>query len=153
MIREESGLTGRDYVWSIGIDLLKGEHFLWGYGFGYSHIFLGNNEVTGSAGFHNLYLTYLVEGGVILLGCYCLIISYIVKKMCSTWLSQNRVAASFWLSVMFAYHVYYFFEASMPFNNSTYISFSCTVLTFSLPLMYIKIKKYENRNYHISCTS
>lgn len=141
MIREESGLTGRDYVWSIGLDLLKGEHFLWGYGLGYSHIFLGNNEVTGSAGFHNLYLTYLVEGGIVLLGCYFLIISYIVKRMCSTWLSQNRVAASFWLSVIFAYHVYYFFEASMPFNNSTYISFSCTVLTLSLPLMYTKIKK------------
>lgn len=142
MIREESGLTGRDYVWELGMNLLQGEHLLWGYGFGYSHIFLGNNnEVTGSAGFHNMYLTYLVEGGIVLLCCYCLIVFYVVKKICSTWLSRNRILASFWLSVMFAYHVYYFFEASMPLNNSTYISFSITVLALSFPLMYTKIKE------------
>lgn len=141
MIREESGLTGRNFVWELGINLLQGEHLLWGYGFGYSRIFLGNNDVTGSAGFHNMYLTYLVEGGIVLLCCYCLIVFYIVKEMCSTWLSKNRMVASFWLSVMFAYHVYYFFEASMPLNNSTYISFSITVLTLSFPLMYTKIKE------------
>lgn len=141
MIREESGLTGRDYVWELGMNLLQGEHLLWGYGLGYSHIFLGNNEVTGSAGFHNMYLTYLVDGGIVLLCCYCLIVLYVVKKMCYAWLSNNRILASFWLSVIFAYHVYYFFEASMPFNNSTYIGFSIMVLTLSFPLMYTKIKE------------
>lgn len=143
MIREKSGLTGRDYVWELGLKLLRGEHLLWGYGMGYSRISIGNNEVTGSAGFHNMYLTYLVEGGIVFLCCYCSIVFFVARKLCLVWLSRNIELASFWLSVMFAYHVYYFFEASMPLTNSTYIGFSSTVLSLSFPLMFANFKRIQ----------
>lgn len=138
MIREEAGLTGRDLVWAEGLSLLDGSHLWLGYGMGYNSIFLKDSEIVGNAGFHNMYLTYLVDGGIILLVSYIFCIIFVIHNLMKKVYPINENICFYWLSAIFACHVYVFFEAATMFNM-TYICLFLTLFSIYLPLLYTKV--------------
>lgn len=141
MIREKSGLTGRDTLWKIAINLLDIPTLIFGRGIGIDKIVLSNDTISAGVGFHNIYLTYLVSGGIILLSIIIFSIIRIIKKVLI--LVNNKTEKSWIIATIICFLVYVTFEASVFFGISNNVSIIQTLFVFTIPTMIINNNKNQ----------
>lgn len=142
IIRQKSGLTGRDTLWKEAFELLNVPTAIVGRGTGIDKILLAEDTVGHGVGFHNMYLNYLITGGVIILGFMLNIILDVVRKL-YRYLKQDTKIMGCMIGGLIAFLVYPIFEVSSFFTlnlQSTIQTFFCIVL----PLLYIQTYKEEN---------
>ncbi len=134
MIREKSGLTGRDTLWTMAIELIDTPTVLFGRGFGIDKIVLENDFVASGAGFHNMYLTFLLAGGIGILLIFAKIIFSIYREFKRKFAKEDSHLYSWIMGMIAASLAYSSFEACMPFGISM-MSIVQTYMMFTIPLL------------------
>lgn len=116
IIRRESGMTGRELLWRKAVSFINLETVLFGRGLGIERIILKNDDVSAGIGFHNLYLTYLISGGIFMV---CILVRRAMRNIVYLYhgYSRNdRFIYSWGAGTMAAILVYSVFEASTFFS-------------------------------------
>lgn len=139
IVRSDSGITGRDQVYAYGIDRYISNDVLLGSGPQAS-----GNAVTrdiGVVSYHNTALSYLVNGGIILLmivaGVYVLSIRIVLRLK-----NAHRNFGVFFMSLITAYLAYGLFESGLLFIFSPN-SFILSLYTIALPLYFYNYAKKD----------
>lgn len=138
MIRSDSGMTGREVLWDKAMSYLDLPTCIFGRSWGISRILLQDDNVGHGVGFHNMYLTDLITGGVILLLFFLIILSNIWRMINSS--SVNISMKNYFHACMFAFLVYSFFEVTDFFKIGIQQMFQ-TLFCITLPMLYLKINK------------
>lgn len=132
IIRPDSGLTGRDIVYSYGIDRYLSNDILFGTGPQAS-----GEAITSSLGvisYHNTYISYLVNGGLLLLSVNLLIFTVSIKNGIAI-RKFNKEVGTFFLAIITGYVLYGFFENGPLFIFSPN-SFILSLYTVALPVYF-----------------
>ena len=140
MVRSDSGMTGREVLWNKAISYLNIPTCIFGRGWGISRVLLKGDTVGNGVGFHNMYLTYLITGGAILLLFFVTLLLDVWKKLNIKNMDIKMV--NYFQACIFAFLVYSFFEVTDFFKigiQQTFQTFFC----ITLPLLYIKVKQGE----------
>ncbi len=116
MIRKSSGSTGRDTLWNKAFELMDIPTIICGRSIGSEQVILKGDYISQGAGFHNVYIAYMIEGGLmLLLPLFIQILSvfYNVKKNLK---EKHRNVFDWSIATMLAFLVYPLFETSKYFN-------------------------------------
>lgn len=140
MIRSDSGMTGREVLWEKAVNYLNVPTWIFGRGWGISRIILQGDTVGNGVGFHNMYLTDLITGGMILLSFFFILLFSIWKKLNIKNIDIKMV--NYFKACIFAFLVYSFFEVTDFFKIAIQQTFQ-TFFCITLPLLYIKLKQGE----------
>lgn len=141
MIRQNAGMTGRDTLWNKALEYIDIPTILFGRSFGISRILLENDIVSNGVGFHNMYITHIITGGVILLIFYCIILSNIQKTIRKNIKSKEII--NYFTACLIAFLCYGFFEVTDFFKIGIQQIFQ-TYFCITLPLLYLKCEEKRN---------
>lgn len=138
IIRQNSGLTGRDTLWEYGLTYLDRITLLIGRGLGIERTLLSSDTVGAGTGFHNMYLTYLLAGGIPLLAVVSIVflqnIRYLNKFKHQLGIQQSK----FMISVTVGFMVYAYFEV-VNFFMPDITSIILTIFALFLPRAMISL--------------
>ena len=138
MIRSDSGMTGREVLWNEAVSYLNFPTCFFGRGWGISRILLQDDTIGRGVGFHNMYLTDLITGGIILILFFFILIFNVLKSLKSQ--NIDRKMINYFQACIFAFLVYSFFEVTDFFKigiQQTFQTFFC----LTLPILYMKMKE------------
>lgn len=131
IVRSDSGLTNRDQVYSYGLSQYLANDLLFGVG-----PQLAGSSVTKALGvisYHSNYLSYLVNGGLLLLTIFLLIILSALRVSVKL-LKHSRTTGALFIAMILAYLVYGSFETNMLFIFSPN-SFMISIYVAVLPIL------------------
>lgn len=140
IVRPSSGLTGRDIIYSYGIDRYWSNDIIFGTGPQVS-----NEAVVSDMGvvsYHNTYITYLVSGGLFLLSV-ALTIFTVSFKTANTIRKSSKGPGIFFLAILVSYLIYGFFESNPLFIFSPN-SFILSLYAVALPVYYYNHTIFES---------
>jgi len=143
IIRADSGLTGRDYVYSSALNIAQDTNILFGAGYNSSIETL--NQSTGYSSTHNSYLSVLVRGGVILFGMFVMGIIFSIRKILQV-RKSNVQLGDLLLSILVGYLIYSFTESRVFFFSSV-PDFIVTVFVILVPLYLSNWHKVRSVTY------
>lgn len=117
-------------MWGSGIkNLVKNYKVLDGYGIGSTSLFL-RHENFAVESFHNIYIEYLFEGGLVLIGVFVYSIISSIKKIKRVNDTDFRYI---WIAGLISYLLYSSFESGMALFMSNYLSITSTIIFVLLP--------------------
>lgn len=116
MIRSDSGLTGREYLWELALSLIDLPTVLFGRGSGIDRIVLTNDNVSAGVGFHNMYLTYIISVGIIVLIIMVVSTIKLIIKLRRNYAKNNILLFSWTVGCIASMMSYGMFEASLFFG-------------------------------------
>ena len=138
MIRSDSGMTGREVLWNEAVSYLNFPTCFFGRGWGISRILLQDDTIGRGVGFHNMYLTDLITGGIILILFFFILIFNVLKSLKSQ--NTDRKMINYFQACIFAFLVYSFFEVTDFFKIGIQQIFQ-TFFCITLPILYMKMKE------------
>ncbi len=138
MIRSDSGMTGREVLWNEAVSYLNFPTCFFGRGWGISRILLQDDTIGRGVGFHNMYLTDLITGGIILILFFFILIFNVLKSLKSK--NIDRKMINYFQACIFAFLVYSFFEVTDFFKIGIQQIFQ-TFFCITLPILYMKMKE------------
>lgn len=147
IIRKDFGLTTRDILWDMSINLLdSNDSWIWGLGLGKIGEFLEN--VTNVSSVHNFYLETILAGGLVKLIFYLSLIVNSFKKSIRIY-KKDKICGSVFIATIICYLVYGMFE-SVSILGIGLMSNTCTIFMLILPNMYYNYllfsKEVKNEN-------
>ncbi|BCJ96735.1 hypothetical protein acsn021_43040 [Anaerocolumna cellulosilytica] len=134
MIRESSGLTGRDTLWQVAFDLLDTITLWFGRGMGIDRVVLAEDTVGAGVGFHSMYITYLLSGGIILSAVVVVVIGRNLYLIWNKLSKISRPVFDWAVGSIIAFLVYPVFEVSA-FFVLTSPSLIQTFYVLTIPLL------------------
>lgn len=143
MIREESGMTGRDSLWMLALSFLNLPTVIFGRGFNISRLLLRNDTIGGGVGFHNMYLTHIVSGGIFMIFFFISIIKNVYNSIKKS--NMNDSLKRYFISCIISFLIYSIFEVTDFFKISLQQTIQ-TMFCITFPILYINIKKGEKKN-------
>lgn len=135
VIRDDSAVLARGDVWQVGFSLLQGGRLFFGYGEGASMQLLATSAISQYT--HNALLTLLLDGGLIKVGLWLLVATFVLRRLRGVHAHSPSVY-SWFLAINVSGLAYSMFESVTWFDASA-VSFIYTVLSLSTLLL------YENR--------
>ena len=141
MIRSDSGMTGREVLWNEAVSYLNFPTCFFGRGWGISRILLQDDTIGRGVGFHNMYLTDLITGGIILILFFFILIFNVLKSLKSQ--NIDRKMINYFQACIFAFLVYSFFEVTDFFKIGIQQIFQ-TFFCITLPILYMKMKEHND---------
>lgn len=145
MIRGSSGLTGRDTLWRMATQLLDNPTLIFGRGLGIDRLVLKGDTIGAGISFHNMYLTYLVSGGIILLSIIIILFLKTFLMFRKQYAVRDRALFDWAVAGMFAFLVYPMFEVSS-FFGMNYASIIQTFFVFTIPMMLVNCSRKEKES-------
>lgn len=139
LIRYSSGLTGRDKLLKIGIDIFLGGNIL--FGNGYVNPTKIVYSIAGNGSFVNTYVTMLVNGGIVMIMFFIISIIFSYKNIKSI-KKDNKKLYIIFMSVIISYLVYAVGENLRIFAKDMN-NYLATLYTILLPLYLLN---YYNKN-------
>jgi len=130
VVREDSGLSGRDEVYRESVNIWLESSVFVGAGFNESQDKLESK--TGYTSTHNTYLALLIRGGAVLFTLFVFAILFSVSKIRAV-LMRERVVGGMLAGLLVAYLVYSMSESQILFFSSV-PSFIASVTVIVLPL-------------------
>lgn len=125
-LRTNSGLTGRDTLWEMAISYMDSFTLVFGRGIGIERVLLRDDIIGAGIGFHNMYLTYIVTGGIIL---FSSIIYLFLNQIFILFKYKDIIGIQtsyLLISIIVAFAVHAFFEV----DNLFVVSFPSLILTY-----------------------
>lgn len=136
MIRRKSGLTGRDHLWRSAMELLNLPTLIYGRSMGVEQLLLKDDPISLGAGFHNVYLASLIEGGVFYVVPLTIQFFDIVRCSKQKIYPKDQKTFKWIVAARFTFLIYPFFETSKFFNMGLG-SFLQTFFVFTIPYLFI----------------
>lgn len=128
VFRVSDGLTGRDKIWEVALELLDEGKIFTGYGLGSSSAILNNFNLSNS---HNTYLEALIVGGIVLFLLYVICYIFVfdaIRKI------KDKQIRDLYLSFYFSFIIYCFFEKVLIFSTG-YAAVFFTIFFVIIPIM------------------
>ena len=139
IIRPNSGVTHRDIVWKIGLDIFTKSNFIFGGGGTGPILYL--NSLTGLRGFHNTYISLLAFGGLSLIIFNMYLILSSVNKCIKIIKYNNKIGSNF-IALIVMYLASSVTENNILFYSSA-LNVAATTFVILLPRYYYNYLKGE----------
>ena len=140
MIRKNSGMTGRESLWKTAFNLLNFQTALHGRSIGSEQVILIGDYISQGAGFHNVFLAYMIEGGIMLIIPLYLNIIFIIKNIKNNFKCSQHNLYSWSIATILTFIIYPMFETSKYFNMGVG-SFLQTFFVFTVQWLLINANK------------
>ena len=142
IIRKEAGLTGRDTLWNEALEYIDLPTIFFGRSYGIARLLLQDDSVGNSTGFHNMYLTHLITGGVVMIYFLIRTLMSVMKKMNYNKIEKNM--KNYFISCIIAFLFYGMFEVTDFFKIGLQQILQ-TYYCITLPLLYFNIRKENEK--------
>ena len=128
VFRISDGLTGRNKIWNVALELLGDGKIFTGYGLGASTALLKRFNLSNS---HNSYIEAFITGGLSLFLLYAMCYMFIFKSIN---MIKNRSIKNLYKSFYIAFLIYCFFEKVLIFSTG-YAAVFFTIFFVVIPIL------------------